>query len=112
MCSSDLDAAVGGGFAAAVLANLVSEEQNVRLVATKVDLGEADAGIVYATDAVTLPGLVVFDVPADHNPVATYPVAVLRDAPQPDLARAFLALVLSPEGRAILEARGFGTTNQ
>src|SRR5690606_40117055 len=73
VCSSDLDAAVGGGFAAAVLANLVSEEQNVRLVATKVDLGEADAGIVYATDAVTLPGLVVFDVPADHNPVATYP---------------------------------------
>lgn len=106
------DAAAGGGFAAAVLANLVSEEPNVRLVATKVALGEADAGIVYATDAAAFPGLVVVDVPASHSPLATYPVAVMREAPQTELARAFVDLLLSPEGRAILEARGFGTSDR
>ncbi|HET8985149.1 MAG TPA: molybdate ABC transporter substrate-binding protein [Trueperaceae bacterium] len=102
------DAAEGGGFAAAVLANVVSEEQNVRLVATKVDLGEADAGIVYSTDAAAFPGLVVVDVPAPHSPLASYEVASLTDAPQPELAAAFVALVLSPDGKAILAARGFG----
>lgn len=97
-----------GGFEAAVLANVVSEEQNVRLVATKIELGEADAGIVYATDAAAVGGLVVIDVPAAHNPVASYPVAVLTDAPEPELAAAFIDLLLSPEGKATLAARGFG----
>lgn len=106
------DAAVGGGFAVAVLANVVSEEQNVRLVATKVDLGEADAGIVYATDAGAFPGLVVLEVPADHNPETAYPIALMKNAPQEDLAAAFVALVLSAEGRATLEAHGFGTPDR
>lgn len=106
------DAAAGGGFAAAVLANVVSEESNVRLVATKVALGEADAGIVYATDAAAFPGLVVLAVPAAHSPVVNYAAAVLREASQPDLARAFVDLLLSSEGRTILEAHGFGTTHR
>ena len=101
-------AAEGGGFAATVLANVVSEEQNVRLVATKVDLGEADAGIVYSTDAAAFPGLVVVDAPPEHSPRATYPIASLTDAPEPELAAAFVAFVLSPAGQAVLEARGFG----
>lgn len=104
------DGVAGGGFAAAVLANVVSEEPNVRLVVAKVDLGEADAGIVYATDAAAFPRLVVFDVPAEHDPVASYPIAVLRDAPEPELARAFVTLVLSPAGRSVLGAHGFGTS--
>jgi len=99
-------------FAAAVAANVVSEEQNVRLVATKIALGEADAGIVYATDAAAFPELVVIDVPAAYNPAVSYVVAVLRDAPQPGLAEAFIDLLLSGEGRAILGSRGFGVPVQ
>jgi molybdate transport system substrate-binding protein len=102
------DAAEGGGFAAAVFANVVSEEHNVRLVATKVDLGEADAGIVYSTDAAAFPALVVVEVPAEHSPRASYPIASVADAPQPALAAAFVELVLSPVGQAILAAHGFG----
>jgi len=105
---ASFDAAEGGGFASAVLANVVSEEPNVRLVAVKVELGEADAGIVYATDAAAFPGLVVVDLPGAHDPLAVYPIAVTADASAPELARSFVALVLSPAGQAILAAHGFG----
>jgi molybdate transport system substrate-binding protein len=91
-----------------VLANLVSEEENVRAVAAKVQLGEADAGIVYRSDvSPTLRSQVtLLEIPAPYNPTAEYPVASLARGQQ-ELARAFVALVLSAEGQAILESRGF-----
>jgi molybdate transport system substrate-binding protein len=104
-----MDGRYGEGFEEAVLANLASEETNVRQVAAKVRLGEADAAIVYATDAVVVPEARLIEIPPDVNVTADYPVAVLADAPAPDLAHAFVELVLSEQGQAILRARGFTT---
>lgn len=98
----------GADFSARVLNNLVSEESNVRQVALKVELGEADAAIVYATDAAVAENIGTIDIPGDLNVLGTYPVATLRESTQPDLARAFVAFVLSEKGQAILATYGFG----
>jgi molybdate transport system substrate-binding protein len=102
-----MDAAFGGDFGARVLANVVSEEINVRAVAAKVRLGEADAAIVYATDAVAVPDARVIEIPDELNVVGDYPVAVLAGARDPELARAFVELVLASEGQDILAGWGF-----
>lgn len=86
-----------------------SEEQTVSAVLTKVTEGEVDAGLVYATDVARSAGAVLgLDFPGSTAVVNSYPVVVLADAPAPDLARAFVDLVLSEEGAAVLTAHGFG----
>jgi molybdate transport system substrate-binding protein len=93
---------------ALVRKNVVSHEANVRAVLAKVELGEADAGFVYATDAAAAAGRVnVLTVPEGVNVIAEYPVGVVARSPRPALARAFVAAVLSPEGRTILREHGF-----
>ncbi len=92
-------------------ANLVSEEDNVRQVAAKIALGEADAGIVYTSDitpdiAAQVQQIVI---PESQNVIATYPIAPLVDAPHPELAQRFVEFVLSPEGQEILSRWGFGS---
>ena len=91
-------------------ANVVSEEGNVRQVAAKIALGEADAGVVYASDVTPdLAGRVrQIAIPAAQNVLAAYPIAPLADAPAPALARAFIDFVLSAEGQGILARWGFG----
>ena len=86
-----------------------SYEENVRAVLGKVVLGEADAGIVYATD-VSAAGDAVggVGIGADVNVVARYPIAVTAEAPNPHAAQAFVDLVLGPDGQAILADHGFG----
>jgi molybdate transport system substrate-binding protein len=103
------DVEYGEAYRAAVLENLVSEEPNVRQVVTRVALGEADAGIVYASDVTPdlAAQLLILDVPDVFNVIAEYPVATVLDAEQPELAQAFVALVLSVEGQAILSRWGF-----
>lgn len=99
----------GAEFQAAVYANLVSEEENVRFVVTKVALGEADAGIVYVSDLIPAAAdLQQIAIPDPANVIASYPIAVLADAPQPGLAQSFMDFVLSAEGQAILGSWGFG----
>jgi ABC-type molybdate transport system substrate-binding protein len=67
-----------------------SRELNVRQVLTKVAMGEGDAGIVYKTDALTMPDKVqIIEIPAAINVVAEYPIAALKAAPHADLARDF-----------------------
>lgn len=102
-----LDSAYGEGFAASALANVVSEEPNVRLVAAKVALGEADAAIVYATDAQAVDGLQTIRIEDEHNVLALYLIAVLADARHPELAQAFVDLVLSSEAKALFASHGF-----
>jgi len=103
------DATFDADFAARVQANVVSEETDVKAVATKIALGEGDAGIVYATD-VTLalaPKVRVLRFPAGSSPEATYPIAVAKDAPNAGGAHAFVEFITSPRGLAFLKARGF-----
>jgi molybdate transport system substrate-binding protein len=99
----------GAGFANNVLSNLVSEEANVKAVVGKVQLGEADAGIVYVTDATPdLAGdVMLIEIPDSLNVIAAYPIAVTSDAGEPEIAKAFIAFVLSAQGQQILEAHGF-----
>jgi molybdate transport system substrate-binding protein len=99
----------GPGWVARVLANVVSEEDNVRGVVGKVQLGEADAGIVYRSD-VTVPlrrAVRALDVPDSLNVLAEYPIAVMADAAAMGAAHAFADYVCGAEGQATLERHGF-----
>ena len=98
----------GTDFAARVLANVVSNESNVRQALAKVQLGEADASIVYQTDALAAGTSVgVVAIPATDNVTARYPIALVKDGPNPAGAAAFVAYLLSPAGQATLERQGF-----
>jgi len=99
----------GADFAGRVDARVASRELNVRQVLAKVVLGEADAGIVYRSDAIAAPAgkVQVVPIPAALNVTAAYPIAVLKQAAQPALARQWLALVTSPVGAAALREAGF-----
>jgi molybdate transport system substrate-binding protein len=97
----------GSDFKHRVLANVVSNEDNVRQVVAKVQLGEADAGIVYTSDAVAAPALPTIEIPAALNIIAEYPIAVLTRSANADLANAFIAFVLSEPGRAVLQKWGY-----
>lgn len=87
-----------------------SYERNVRAVLTKVTIGEADAGIVYATDVVTAGEHVDgVEIPAELNVVAEYPIAVTTEASNPEGAQAFVDFVVSDAGRSILAGYGFSS---
>lgn len=94
--------------AAGVAVSPASVEQNVTAVLTKVATGEADAGLVYATDAKGN-GAVESIVPAGAEDVVNrYPIAALSDARHPENAEAFVTFVRSDAGQAILARFGFG----
>lgn len=100
------------GFEQRVMARVVSRELNVRQVLAKVVLGEADAGIVYRTDAAAAAGKVdIIPIPADLNVVAEYPIAVLARSSHPTghpaLAADWIAYVRSPAGQQVLARAGF-----
>jgi molybdate transport system substrate-binding protein len=103
------DPAFGPGFKEGVLTNVASYEETVKAVLTKVVLGEGDAGIVYLSD-ISLDNadkVGRLDIPDPQNSLATYPIAPVSDSAEPDLARAFIDLVLSPQGQEILTKFGF-----
>jgi molybdate transport system substrate-binding protein len=103
------DASFGATFKDDVLTNVASFEDNVKSVLTKVALGEGDAGIVYLSDiSLDNAGKVGrFEIPDALNSIATYPIAPVSDAAQPELAQAFIELVLSAQGLEILARHGF-----
>ncbi|MFD5394749.1 molybdate ABC transporter substrate-binding protein [Streptomyces sp. NPDC127097] len=86
----------------------VSEEPNVRAVLSKVELGEADAGLVYKTDAATAPKKVdAVDIPDAQNAVASYPAATLKASQHTAAAAAFVKWLSTPEAQQILQRAGF-----
>ncbi len=102
------DRNLGPEYRDAVLANVVSYEESVRSVLAKVALGEADAGIVYTSDAATSKGDIQrIEIPDALNTIAAYPIAALNDAPHAELAQQFVDYVLSPAGQQVLERYGF-----
>lgn len=95
---------------AGVKAVPVTQEEDVKAVVTKVVLGEADAGLVYRTDATAAAGrLSVVPTPGIEKQTTSYPVAVLAGARQPALAAEFVALLTSSMGRGVLASQGFTT---
>jgi molybdate transport system substrate-binding protein len=103
--------------AARVALTPVTLEQDVKAALSKVKLGEADAALVYRTDAKAAADKAADDddnvdaveFPESAEAVNDYPIVVLADAPNPAGARAFLAYVRSGEGKAVLTAAGFQT---
>ncbi|MCZ2127722.1 MAG: molybdate ABC transporter substrate-binding protein [Anaerolineales bacterium] len=102
-----MNAAFGADFKDKVLANVVSNEDNVKQVVAKIQLGEADAGIVYTSDAVAAPELQTIEIPTEMNVIAKYPIAPLTESKNAKLAQAFVDYVRSPAGQAILQKWGF-----
>lgn len=86
----------------------VSQEPNVRAVLSKVELGEADAGLVYKTDAATATDKVeAIDIPDAQNAVASYPAATLKTTKNSEAADAFVKWLSTPEALKILTDAGF-----
>ena len=94
--------------AAAVNANVVTKDPDVRTVLAHVTTGSVDAGFVYSTDAKTVPGQVkVIKIPAWAQPKVQYGICVVSTSSNKAAARAFISLVLSKKGQATLLAYGF-----
>jgi molybdate transport system substrate-binding protein len=111
--ASEPEAGISADFSERVLANLKSNEPNVRGVLTRIQLGEADAGIVYRTDALAAgDDVTAVPIPEEYNVTARYPIAVVKDTQEGDLAAAFVEFVLSAEGQGILERHGFGAPTE
>jgi len=101
----------GTSYSPTVLLNVVSYENNVKAVLSKVSLGEADAGIVYSTDAASISdsSIGTLAIPDQLNTIATYPIAITQNSANSQLAQAFVDFVLTPAGQQILARYGFIT---
>ena len=103
------DSAYGPEYKTKVLANVISQETNVNYVVTKVALGEADAGFAYVSDITkNLTSKVdKIDIPDEYNVIAEYPMGILLESKYPVQSQKFMSLVMSDEGKAVLEKYGF-----
>jgi molybdate transport system substrate-binding protein len=102
------DPTYGSEFKSRVMANTVSQEDNVRQVVSKVQLGEADAAIVYSTDATpqVRDQLQIIEVPDPLQTLATYPIALAKGNNSAG-GEGFVTYVLGAEGQAALAKWGF-----
>ena len=106
---SNLDAVYGAGYSDAVLGNVVSNEDSVSSILTKVQSGESDAGFVYVTDATSAGSDVTsIPLPDEAKATATYPIAVVKASSEADEATMFVEFVRSDAGQQLLRAAGFG----
>lgn len=103
----NLGAEIAPDFKEKVMANVVSTELGVKPIVTKVGLGDADAGIVYLTDATAAPELSTLPIAGAANVTVAFVAAPLAGATHPDLAAAFVDYIQSADGQAVLQALGF-----
>jgi molybdate transport system substrate-binding protein len=105
------DPAFDPAFRNAVLKNVVSYEENVRAVLSKVMLGEADAGIVYMSDVSgkNEDEVGIIEIPDHLNPLATYPIATINNSRQLELGKAFIDFLLSARGQRLMSDYGFSS---
>lgn len=93
-----------------VMLKPASEEQDVKAVLAKVQSGDADAGLVYVTDAMSAAGKVdKVDFPEAARAINNYPIALVKNAPEAALSREFMAFVLGAKAKQELGKAGFGT---
>ena len=104
----------GPSYQAAVLKNVVSEEQNDSAIVQKVQLGEADAGIVYVSDVnpSSASKFVSIEIPDNFNVIAKYPIAALKGSTHSSDAQSFVQFVLSSDGQTILKGYNFIPVSQ
>ncbi len=107
------DAEYGGGFAQRVRNKIVSREANVRASANRVALGEARTFVYVSNVTEDIRDQVrVVEIPEELNVVATYPIATIEESQNPELAQAWVDLVLSDEGQRVLEKYNFEPVDQ
>ena len=96
------------GISEAALANVVSNEEDVRAVITKLIAGDADAGIGYVTDVTPAVSdrVTLIPIPDEVNVIATYPIAAVNGTQEVDLAKGFVDFVLG-DGQRTLAEYGF-----
>jgi molybdate transport system substrate-binding protein len=89
--------------------NIVSQEAKVTDIVTKLELGEADAGFIYTSDAKTAGDkLKSFQLPASAQATATYPIGIVTGSKNAKAAQQWIDLVMSPQGQQVLVSDGFG----
>jgi molybdate transport system substrate-binding protein len=89
--------------------HIVSKEQDVKSVLSKVELGEADAGFVYVTDALSAGDKVKqLELPASAEATATYPIGIVSASKQTEAAQQWIDLVTGPDGQKVLHDLAFG----
>jgi molybdate transport system substrate-binding protein len=102
-----LNASIAPDYKDRVLANVASQEVGVKPIVSKISLGEADAGIVYVSDAVAAPTLATLEIPDESNVLVVFTIAPVAASAHPEAAAAFAAFVLSDESQALLTTYGF-----
>lgn len=109
----NMNAIADAGFSDRAMANVVAQEQVVDAVAAKLIGGQADAGVLYATDVQAhLPQLRAIELPAAAEVPVTLVACVVTATSQHDRARAWVASLESPETEEIMRAAGFGPPPQ
>jgi molybdate transport system substrate-binding protein len=107
---TNLDDVYGAGYSDKVLANVVSNEDSVTSIVTKVQAGEADAGFVYTTDSLAARSQVkTITLPANAQAVAKNPIAVVAASKSATVAQQFADFVLSTPAQQLLKQAGFGS---
>jgi len=103
------DSAYGPAYSDAVMNNVVSEDPAVTALIAHIRVGEADAGIAYASDVNEGDRALIttFPIPDKYNVIASYPLGIVQDSTVQDRAAAFVQFIKSPEGNAILTRYGF-----
>lgn len=103
------DSAYGPDYETKVLANVISQETNVNYVVTKVALGEADVGFAYVSDITEDLASKVdkIDIPDEYNVLAEYLMGILLESKYPSESQEFMDMVMSDEGKDVLEKYGF-----